>query len=268
MAIIIDDQRRIFTLHTKNSTYQMKADARNVLLHTYYGEKTDNSDKSLLYYQTDRGFSGNPYEMEKRDRTYSMDSLLQEYSSFGTGDYRITSLKVQNKDGSQAAELRYAGYRVQKGKYGIPGMPAVYAEDREAQTLVIRLADPYSGMEAELYYGILDEMDVITRTVKITNRGTEDIVLKKAASMNLDWECGDFEWRSFYGRHGMEMNFQREGIHHGIQAVGSVRGTSSHQYNPFVILCEKGADETMGSYCGFSFVYSGEFLIGGRKGPD
>lgn len=206
MAVIIDDRNRVFTLHTKNSTYQMKADARNVLLHTYYGEKTDNSDKSLLFYQADRGFSGNPYEMGKCDRTYSMDSLLQEYSSFGTGDYRITSLRVRNKDGSQAAELRYAGYRVQEGKYAIPGLPAVYAEEGEAKTLVIRLADPYSCMEVELYYGILYETDVITRAVKITNQGTEDITLKKAASMNLDWEYGDFEWISFYGRHGMEMN--------------------------------------------------------------
>lgn len=261
MAIIIDDQHRVFTLHTRNSTYQMKADAQNVLLHTYYGEKTDNSDKSLLLYQADRGFSGNPYEMGKRDRTYSLDSIPQEYSSFGTGDYRITSLRVQNKDGSQAAELRYTGYWVQKGKYVIPGLPAVYAEDGEAETLVIRLTDPYSCMEVELYYGILNEIDIITRAVKITNQGTEDIVLKKAASMNLDWDCGDFEWISFYGRHGMEMNLQREGIHHGIQAIGSVRGTSSHQYNPFVILCEKGADEIRGNCYGFSFVYSGEFLI-------
>lgn len=147
---------------------------------------------------------------------------------------------MQNKDGSRAAELRYTGYRVQKGKYGIPDMPAVYAE-----TLVIRLEDPYSGMEVELYYGILEDMDVITRAVKITNLGTEDLILEKAASMNLDWEYGDFEWISLYGRHSMEMNFQREGIHHGIQAIGSVRGSSSHQYNPFIILCEKGADERM-----------------------
>lgn len=265
MAIIIDDKSRVFTLHTKNATYQMKADAQNVLLHTYYGEKTDNSDKSLLFYQTDRGFSGNPHEMGKIDRTYSMDSLLQEYSCFGTGDYRITSLKVQNKDGSRAAELRYTGYRVQKGKYGIPDMPAVYAENEEAETLVIRLEDPYSGMEVELYYGILEDMDVITRAVKITNLGTEDLILGKAASMNLDWEYGDFEWISLYGRHSMEMNFQREGIHHGIQAIGSVRGSSSHQYNPFIILCEKGADERMGSCYGFSFVYSGEFLMEAEK---
>lgn len=39
MAIIIDDESRVFSLHTKNATYQMKADAQNVLLHTYYGEK-------------------------------------------------------------------------------------------------------------------------------------------------------------------------------------------------------------------------------------
>ena len=265
MAIIIDENRRVFTLQTRNSTYQMKADSQNVLLHTYYGEKTDNSDKSVLIYQADRGFSGNPYEMGKRDRTYSMDSLLQEYSSFGVGDYRITSLRVQNHDGSQAAELRYTGYRIQKGKYAIPGLPAVYAQEEEAETLVIRLADTYSGMEVELYYGVLAEKDIITRAVKITNQGTEDVTLKKAASMNLDWEYGDFEWVSFYGRHGMEMNFQREGIHHGIQAVGSVRGASSHQYNPFVILCEKGSDETRGNCYGFSFVYSGEFLIEAEK---
>ncbi len=265
MAIIIDDENRIFTLQTQNTTYQMKADTQNVLLHTYYGEKTDHSDKSLLIYRADRGFSGNPYEIGKRDRTYSLDSLPQEYSSFGTGDYRITSLRVQNQDGSQAAELRYAGYRVQKGKYDIPGLPAAYAQNEEAETLIIRLADAYSGLEAELYYGILEEMDIITRAVKITNYGKEDVILNKAASMNLDWEYGDFEWISFYGRHSMEMNFQREKIHHGIQAIGSVRGSSSHQYNPFAIVCEKGSNETMGSCYGFSFVYSGEFLIEAEK---
>ena len=265
MAIIIDELRGIFTLHTKHTTYQMKADAQKVLLHTYYGEKTDESDKSLLFSRADRGFSGNPYELGKLDRTYSLDSLPQEYSSFGTGDYRITSLRVQNKDGSQAADLRYAGYRVQEGKYAIPGLPAVYAQNEEAETLMIRLKDPYSGLEVELYYGILEKIDVITRAVRITNQGTDDVVLQKAASMNLDWEYGDFQWISFYGRHSMEINFQREAVHHGIQAVGSVRGSSSHQYNPFVILCENGTNETMGSCYGFSFVYSGEFLIEAEK---
>ena len=41
MAINIKNQ--IFTLHTKNSTYQMKVDEQNMLIHTYYGNRTDDT---------------------------------------------------------------------------------------------------------------------------------------------------------------------------------------------------------------------------------
>ena len=44
MAVYADEKQRTFTLQTKNTTYQMKVDAYGMLLHTYYGEKTDNSD--------------------------------------------------------------------------------------------------------------------------------------------------------------------------------------------------------------------------------
>lgn len=261
MAIVINENCNTFTIQTKNSTYQMKVDKYDVLLHTYYGEKTDNTDKSVLFYQADRGFSGNPYNVGKFDRTYSMDSLPQEYSCFGLGDYRITALRVENADGSQAADLHYTGYSIEKGKYCIEGLPAVYAKDTQAETLIIQLQDTCNGLEVLLYYGVIEELDIITRAVKIINKGKSEITLQKAASINIDWDYGDFDLISFYGRHGMEMNLQRAKIHHGIQSIGSVRGISSHQYNPFVMLCESGANEAMGSCYGFSFVYSGEFLI-------
>ena len=35
--IVLDTEKRVFTLHTQNTTYQMKADENRVLLHTYYG---------------------------------------------------------------------------------------------------------------------------------------------------------------------------------------------------------------------------------------
>ena len=46
MAVYVNEKQRTFTLQTKNTTYQMKVDAYGMLLHTYYGEKTDNSDLS------------------------------------------------------------------------------------------------------------------------------------------------------------------------------------------------------------------------------
>ena len=265
MAVYADRESRVFTLQTKNTTYQMKADDKDVFLHTYYGEKTDNSDKSYLIRCADRGFSGNPYEVGTFDRSYSLDMLPQEYSCFGTGDYRISALRVRQADGSRAAELRYAGCETRKGKYAIPGLPAAYGAQEEADTLEVILKDEACGIEVRLLYGVFEKKDVITRAVRITNRSERPVVLEKAASLCLDWQQGDFDWLTFYGRHAMERNVQRTGIAHGVQSVGSVRGASSHHYNPFAVLCEKGTDETKGLCYGFSFMYSGEFLIEAEK---
>ncbi len=265
MSIVIDAEKKLFTMHTENTTYQMKADGLGTFLHVYYGERTDNSDKSYAVCFNDRGFSGNPYELGKEIKDYSLDVLPQEYSCFGTGDYRISALKVQNENGSCAVMLRYKGYQVNKGKYSIQGLPAVYAEEKASDTLEIILEDTYSQVEVHLLYGVLYKNDIITRAVKIINRGTNSIVLKKAASMNLDWINGDYEWLTFYGRHVMERNMQREVLGHGIHAIGSVRGTSSHHYNPFAIVCERNTDEEKGRCYGFSFLYSGEFLMEAEK---
>ena len=267
MAIIIDEKNRLFTLHTQNSTYQMKADSLGTLLHTYYGKRIDNSDMSYLIINKDRGFSGNPYQCGRTDKTYSLDVLPQEYSCYGTGDYRISALKVQNEDGSYAVSLTYQGYRVHRGmKYAIPKLPAVYVENSsEADSLEIILKDEATGVEVILFYGVLEELDIITRAAEIINRGSQKIILQKAASMNLDWIYGDYEWLTFYGRHTHEQNLQRGRLDHGIHAIGSVRGASSHHYNPFVIICEKSADETKGDCFGFSFLYSGEFLMEAEK---
>ena len=41
MAIIFDENNRLITLNTKNSTYQMKIDEYGFLLHLYYGKRTN-----------------------------------------------------------------------------------------------------------------------------------------------------------------------------------------------------------------------------------
>ena len=265
MSIVADAKNGLFTLHTKNTTYQMKADSLGTLLHVYYGERTDDSDKSYVICMKDRGFSGNPYEVGKKSKEYSLDTLPQEYSCYRTGDYRISALKVQNMDGSLAAALRFKEYQVIRGKYTIQGLPAVYSEKEKADTLEVILEDPASKVEVHLLYGVLEENDIITRAVKIVNRGSDRIVLQKAASLNLDFINGEYEWITFYGRHVMERNLQREELGHGIHAIGSVRGTSSHQYNPFAIVCEKNTDEEKGKCYGFSFLYSGEFQMEAEK---
>lgn len=169
MAIYIDEQKKLFTLSTNNTSYQMMADKYLVLNHLYYGENIGQEDMSYLLDYQDRGFSGNPYEAGN-ERDYSLDSRPQEYSTNGVGDYRINSVSVINADGSDAADWRYAGYTIEKGKYAIPGMPALYGEEKDADTLIVELADKVTGLHAFLYYSVWEERDIITRCVKFVNQ--------------------------------------------------------------------------------------------------
>ncbi len=258
MAILFQEEKRIFTLQTKQTTYQMKVDDFGFLLHLYYGAKVSGEMDYLLTYY-DRGFSGNPNDVGN-NRTYSMDVLPQEYPTLGTGDYRNSAFVLRNHDESACCDLRYAGHEIREGKYELPGLPAVYAKPEEAQTLEIVLEDAVSKVRVRLLYGVLEDEDIITRSVKITNYGTEYIVVEKASSACLDFITGEYDLLSFYGRHAMERNLQRARIGHGSQCIGSRRGTSSHQYNPAVIVAGKNTTEDIGDCYGMVFVYSGNFL--------
>ena len=46
-------------------------------------------------------------------------------------------LDLVNADGSLGCDLRYQGYEICDGKYNLKGLPAVYAAEEEAQTLII-----------------------------------------------------------------------------------------------------------------------------------
>ena len=145
MAIIYNPNKKIFTLHTAHTTYQMQVDPLGYLLHLYYGEKTNSSMDYVLTY-ADRGFSGNPYAAGM-DRTYSLDALPQEYPSIGTGDYRNIALNIKNEKGVESADLLFKSYEIRSGKYQLQGLPAVWADKEEAQTLEIVLADENAQVE-------------------------------------------------------------------------------------------------------------------------
>lgn len=255
MAITVKD--KIFNLETKNTLYQMKVDRFGVLNHLWYGEKTDCCMDYLLDYP-DAGFSGNIYEAEN-ERTYSLNTLPQEYSTSGVGDFRISAISVTHEDGSNALDLRVREYQIKKGKYEIPGLPAVYAKEDEAETLEITLKDTATEAEVILKYGVFEKEDVITRSMVVKNSGKTPIVINKVHSMCLDIPYGDWEWMHFYGRHTMERQAERVPVLHGISESSSSRGTSSHHQNPAVLLCEKDCTETNGHCIGAALMYSGGF---------
>ena len=129
----------------------------------------------LLTY-ADRGYASNLYDCGE-DRTYSLDILPQEFPVSGTGDMRSTALVVEYGNGIEGCDLRFSGYMIRDGKYSLKGLPAVYAEKYEAQTLEILLRDTAGLVEVTLLYGVLPELDIITRSAVIRNTSGAEVRL-------------------------------------------------------------------------------------------
>ncbi|SFG42983.1 alpha-galactosidase [Oribacterium sp. WCC10] len=256
MAITYDESKKIFTLTTNNSEYQMKVDDIGLLLHTYYGKPVYGTDMSYQIVPVDRGFSGNLYEY-RMDRGRSIDTLPQEFSGCGMGDYRISSVAVKAKNGSRTCDFRYKSHSIKEGKPSIPGLPSVRPCDDEVSTLVITLEDRLTGLEAELFYSVFMDKDIITRHTRFVNASDNGMILEKAASMMLDLQYGEWDEIHFAGRHCMERSVQRNRLSQDIRVISSKRGMSSHHQNPFVILCDHTATEESGSCFGMMLMYSG-----------
>lgn len=244
------------TLHTQNTTYQIGINEKGFLLHLYYGPRTDGDMSNLMTYCFRCGH-GNPYDYGI-DRTFSCDFSPQEYSCYGSGDYRNHAIRVRDAQGVAGADLRYKSHRFVDGKYTIPGLPASYGD---AKTCEITLEDPRLNLEVVLKYGVFYAEDIITRCVEVKNNGTDDLYLNKVMSASFDFVTGQYDLIHFYGRHFNEMNFERTFVGHEAISIGSRRGVSGHQHNPFAILCDRDAGEEFGSCYGMSLMYSGNYVI-------
>ena len=96
MGIVYNKEDNTITLHTKNTSYQMKIGNLDYLFHLYYGPTLHDADLSYQIMQYDRGFSGNPYE-SRNERTFSLDAQPQEFSTQQQGDFRTASIEVDRK---------------------------------------------------------------------------------------------------------------------------------------------------------------------------
>ena len=62
--------------------------------------------------------------------------------------------------------------------------------------------------------------------------------------------------------------YKRQHLGHANWSVGSIRGTSSHHHNPFVILCDRNTEETYGNCYGYAPVsYTHLFKYGNVDDP-
>lgn len=259
MSIYYDNSNRVFHLRSNNSSYIIQIVKGEVPAHLYWGPKLGANQFQPSLDLVERCSFNPSFLLE--DKAYSLDTLPNEFPSYGNGDFREPALEVHLQDGTTVTDFRYEGYTLSKGKPRLQGLPSTYVEsDDEADTLEMVLRDAKSGLKATLVYTVLNHLDAITRSVRIENLGQDKIILNRVLSANVDFHHSNFDMLQLSGTWTRERHVHKRPLVPGIHRIDSKRGSSSHQQNPFIALLAKDATENHGEVYGFSLVYSGSFL--------
>lgn len=258
MGIRFIEKYNVFKLDSKDTSYIISiVDEEKFLGHVYFGKKVIDEDINYLM-----RINEPPYVPSKnnRDRVSFYDSFPFEYSTHGIGDFRESSIRVIDKNGHSEVKLEYKSHEIYKGKKELNGLPATFGDENECTSLEITCEDMYLNLQVVLVYTTFENLDVITRSVKVKNLSEDKINLTKVLSTCIDFDDIDYDMISLHGSWARERHVQRKKIGYGKQVVSTIRGESSHQDNPFIALLDSKATDDYGNVYGFNFVYSGNFF--------
>ena len=259
MSIVFHEKNRMFHLFNDKISYIMTVLPNGQMGQLYFGKRIhQREDYSYLLEMMARPMGSYVFES---DRTLSLEHVKQEYGVYGSTDYRCPAVEILQENGSRISDFCYKSHTVSGGKPKLKGLPATYTEsDSEAETLTLVLEDRVTGIELELLYTLFAGSGIIARSARFLNCGKKPVHLLKAMSLCMDLPDHDYDWIQFSGAWARERYPKKRRLETGIQSVGSMRGHSSHEHNPFVILKRPTADEFQGEVIGFSLIYSGNIL--------
>ncbi|KAK8880420.1 hypothetical protein M9Y10_003092 [Tritrichomonas musculus] len=249
------------TFHLTNGriSYIMKILLNDHVGQLYYGKAlidVDNFDHLLENYS--RGMQTSVFQDNK---FFSLEHMKQEYPCYGSTDFRGPAYQIKQPNGSLITDLAYQSHTITKGKPKLEGLPATYVEnENEAVTLTLHLHDKLLGLDVNLNYTLFSDYDAIARSVQFINNGTQELRILSAMSLCVDLPDSNYNFVHFDGAWARERHLHEGKLQQGIQAVGSRRGHSSPNHNPFIMLRRPNTDEYSGEVLGFSLVYSGNFI--------
>lgn len=238
-------------LHNRSISYIMRVQESGALAHLYFGPAlASGRDYSHLLRHS---------FIARQNQT--LDPIAMELPTAGSGDFRVPGLTVRHADGSTVLNLVYRAHELLPGKPALDGLPSTYVEDdSEAQTVLIILVDGRSQLTVRLLTTIYEDRPVITRSLRVVNDGSGDVKVTTAMSAALDLPDPDWHLVQLTGAWGRECHITDAPLVRGTRAVGSQRGSSGHQQNPFLLLRRPSTTEASGEAIGLSLVYSGNFL--------
>lgn len=222
MSIIFHERSKTFHLFNEEISYIICVLSNGHIGNLYFGKKIH--DREDFSYLIESKQRPMTACVYEGNRKYSLEHLKLEYPVYGTSDYRNPAVEILQENGSRISEFKYISHEITDGKPELAGLPA--------------------------------------RSARFINEGTAPVHLLNAMSLSLDLPDSDYVWMQFSGVWARERHIIERKLEQGIQAVGSIRGNSSHEHNPFIVLRRPSTTETSGEVMGFSLIRRGMSLSG------
>jgi alpha-galactosidase len=211
------------------------------LQHVYWGERIS-TEAALEMISSSNSWLA-PFES-------STSISREEYIPWGELRFSEPSLKVTYADGTRGIEWLYEDYGIERSG--------------TSSTLWLRFRDKVYPLVVMLYYRIYDSYDVIERWVRLENvGGSGSITIEQAFS--ADWRLPrreSYRLTYLHGRWGKETQVAETTLSPGKFVLESRRGTTSHQFNPWLALDpEAQATEESGEVWSTALAWSGSWRI-------
>lgn len=255
--IFFDDALHAAHLTNGIISYIIQVVDGRYLVHRYFGPalRSWHGGGQPVYYK--RGY--NTCHDDCTVPNVSFDDFPFEYPARSRGDFRIPAIEVE-AGGVCHTQLDFVSWRALDRKPALEGLPATFGAPGETATLEVTLADSAAGLTVRLYYTLFAGLGIVARHQVAENTGHRPLILRNFQSASLELPAQPWEMLTLYGTHAKEANLQRFPLHHGVQRIESVRGSSSPQHQPFFALAAPAAAADRGLVIGFHLVYSGNFL--------
>jgi len=252
---------RVFTLSNSSISYIFRVSPEGLLEHLHFGGRVEPSNR----YPSEPKRLHRGCVLEFQDsKHYNLSDVPQEYPVFGTSDNRLPAMHIINADGNSTQVFTYDSYEISSEKPALEGLPSAHGGN--SQTVCINLVDSVSKLRLELCYTIYDDHDVIARSSRIVNVGSERVTISRAMSSCLDLPAADYDLLHMRGTWARELNQDRLPVPKGRFVIESATGASGNVHNPFIAVMDKNTTERHGRVFATAFVYSGNFAINVEKG--
>lgn len=259
MAIIKENE--LFYIHAKDLTLILEQRGPYVF-QKYMGKRIEKYNYSNKVIEKDHSFSANP---EANDRTFSLDVQRQIVGTYGFGDTRQPSIRVEHTN-NQLVQFKYKDYSIQEGIIESPDLPNPYSRDGSESSLTIEFEDEVAKLNLKVHYTTYEDSNTITTFTELTNMSGETVNIHEMMSVMLDLPIQNYNIRTFQGAYAREKMVRDAPLQQGIYQISSNRGASGHGQTPIMILSEEEhTTEDYGNALAVQLIYSGNFVMKAQR---